>query len=213
MSKLRKYRRHLLELIDIAIIIVSYIGLQIFIRDTFQLSEEVIKQLQTTIIIAIITYILIFVVFRLYRNITRYESGKDYLIYVLACTLSSLCVSVIGILFNLNILNAKHNLVTSFIISMGVIGYRIILRIILTNEKPINKEEKPKKLLIIGAGSATRDIIKSITTTMKNTYNIVGIIDDNKEKIGRVISGIEVLGDRSKIVSICKREKVETIFF
>lgn len=213
MAGLRKYRRHLLELIDIVIIILSYIGLQMFIRDTFQLNEAVIKQLQWTIIIAIITYMLIFVLFKLYRNITRYESGKDYLIYILACTLSGLCVTVIGILLNLNILNAKHNLVTSFIISMGVIGYRIILRIILTSEKPKNKEEKPKKLLIIGAGSATRDIIKSITTTMKNTYNIVGIIDDNKEKIGRIISGIEVLGDRNKIISICKKENVETIFF
>lgn len=214
-NKLGKWKRYLLVLLDIIIIVIAYISLQIFIRDTFRLDKLVIEQLIRTIIVSIILYQLIFYIFKLYKNITRYESGKDYLEYILACVLSGLCVSLINILFNLNLLGIKHNIVTSLIIAMGIVGYRIIARAILTEEKPEKKEEKQdkKNLLIIGAGLATRDIIKSIKTSMKNIYNVVGIIDDNKSKIGCQISGVEVLGNRNDIISICKKYNVDIIFF
>ena len=217
-DKLRKYRRYSLLIVDILIIILAYLGLQIFIRDTFKLDEYLIIKIQNTIIIAVFVYSIIFILFKLYKNITRYESGKDYLVYIAACLISSLCVSLVGVAYKINTLNLKHNIVTALIIAMGVVGYRIILRIILTEELPItkneeNNEQKIKNLLIIGAGSATRDIIKSIKTKMKNEYNIVGIIDDNKDKLGRCIAGIDVVGDRYDIIKICKREKVDEIFF
>ena len=216
-DKLRKTKRYLLLVIDIIIIILAYVGVQIFIRDTFKLDDITIVKLKNTIITAVFVYAIIFILFKLYKNITRYESGKDYLVYIAACLLSSLCVSVLGVAYKIDTLNLKHNIVTAFIIAMGIVGYRIILRIILNEEVPITKsaqtDENRKNLLIIGAGSATRDIIKSITTKMKNTYNIVGLIDDNKDKIGRCISGVDVLGDRNDIIKICKREKVDEIFF
>ena len=214
-NKLGKWKRYLLVLLDIIIIVIAYISLQIFIRDTFKLDKLVVEQLIRTIIVSIILYQLMFYIFKLYKNITRYESGKDYLEYILACALSGLCVSLINILFKLNLLGIKHNIVTSLIIAMGIVGYRIIARAILTEEKTEKKEEKQdqKNLLIIGAGLATRDIIKSIKTSMKNAYNIVGIIDDNKAKIGCQISGVEVLGNRNDIISICKKYNVDIIFF
>ncbi len=217
-DRLRKYRRYALLIIDIIIIVLAYIGLQIFIRDTFKLDTAIFNKIRNTIIIAVFVYSIIFILFKLYKNITRYESGKDYLVYIAACLISSLGVSLIGTAYKINTLNLKHNIVTALIIAMGVVGYRIILRIILNEELPIPKieekeEQKTKNLLIIGAGSATRDIIKSIKTKMKNEYNIVGIIDDNKDKLGRCIAGIDVVGDRNDIIKICKREKVDEIFF
>lgn len=48
---------------------------------------------------------------------------------------------------------------------------------------------------------------------MKGYYNIVGLIDDNPNKMNYAISGIKILGTRDDIAEICKQYKVDVIFF
>ena len=215
LKKIAKKRRYLVFLFDVIIIFLAYIGIQFFIRDTFKINDELLYKIITTSVISMISYEIFFIIFKLHKNIIKYESGKDYLIYVLVCICACVLTTLIGYIFNLNILNIKHNIVTALIISIGIISYRIIIRLFTNYENYGRKleKEKEKKLLIIGAGLASRDIIKSIKRSKKNTYEIVGIIDDNEEKIGCVISGVEILGNREKIVSICKENKVDIIFF
>lgn len=213
LKKVASKRRYLVFLFDIIVIFLAYIGLQFFIRDTFKIGDEIFRQIIRTAIISSIFYEIIFVILKLHRNIIKYESGRDYLIYIAISVLATVLATLIGHIFNLNLLSIKHNLVTAFIIAIGIIGYRVIIRMIVTYESSEKSQEKPKKLLIIGAGLASMDIIKSIKRSMKNTYEIVGIIDDSEAKIGCIISGIEVLGNRNDIISVCKKKKVETIFF
>lgn len=56
-----------------------------------------------------------------------------------------------------------------------------------------------KKVLIIGAGSAGSMILKEIQTTNKLKYNVVGFVDDDKNKSGTYISGIKVFGPTENI--------------
>ena len=211
-----RLKRLLLILFDVIIIAIAYFGLQFFIRDTFTLSQEIVKQITNTIILAIVSYEIVFFAFKLYWNIIRYESGKDYLIYIFACILACALLSTIGEIFNLNILPIKHNVITAAIIAMLAITYRVIARMLLNYdlkvEKHISKDSK-KRLLIIGAGSATRIIIQSIKHNMNEAYNIIGIIDDNEEKKGCTISGVKILGNRYDIISICEKYNVDIIFF
>ena len=44
-------------------------------------------------------------------------------------------------------------------------------------------------------------------------YNIVGIIDDNKSKIGNYLNGVKILGDRNDIAEIVEKENIDEIFF
>ena len=54
-------------------------------------------------------------------------------------------------------------------------------------------EGKPQNLLIIGAGMGAREIIIAIKNSMKDKYNIVGIVDDNTNKLNKSILGVKVL--------------------
>lgn len=218
-KKIGKYKRLLLMLIDICIIIATYFLVQFFVRDTLQLNSEVFNKILFTALLAVVIYEFMLNIFKLYKNIIRYESGKDYLVYILACLISSAIVSTIISVGNLNLLQTKYNLVTSLLIAMVLVSYRIIVRLIITygvldsDKRKLQKNKEPRKLLIIGAGSATNNIVKSIKENMKHIYNIVGIIDDDPEKIGGMISGVPVLGDRNSIIDICKQKSVEIIFF
>lgn len=217
MKKIRRYRNLLLLLIDLLIIFSAYFITSFLMFDMTKFtSADNLELINNSIILSLFIYQIVFVMFDLYKNITRYENGKDYMKYILACGISACLVIVIKFLFKLQLVSIKEIIFTSIIIAVGTVTYRVIIRFILTfgTDETSNVAKKNRKnLLIIGAGDAARDIIKTLKTTMRNTYNIVGLIDDNEGKFHYLISGVKVLGDRYKIVEICKENKVDVIFF
>ena len=58
-----------------------------------------------------------------------------------------------------------------------------------------------------------REIIITIKNSMRDRYNIVGIIDDNKNKLNHYILGIKVIGTRYEIPRFAKEYDVDEIFF
>ena len=214
MKVIKKYRNVLLRILDICVIFVAYFIAEMIINNNLNIKSELTPIMFKTIFLAIIIYSVILHLFRTYKNITRYENGNDYLIYVLACLLSYTILMTIKEIFNLQLLEMRINLIASLIIVITIIGYRVTARMILnasheTNETKNNK----KKVLIIGAGEAAKTVIATLKTTMKSTYNIIGLVDDNINKVNYAISGNKILGTRFDIPRICQEYKVDVIFF
>ena len=151
--------------------------------------------------------------FELYRTITVFESAKEYFCYALVCMISCNVVSMLGIIFSLNIVSIKEHLLAGIFIAIAMIFYRVIIRFFMTNKVTVNPEKQRKNLLIIGAGEAGRDVIKNIKTSLTDRYNIVGVIDDNNKKKNCMISGARIVGNRRDIPKICKEKKIDIIFF
>ena len=215
MNKIRKYRNAVLFLIDILIISCASIVTSFLVNNTIDFfKEKNLELVRNTIFISIIVYQIYFNLFETYKKITRYENGKDYLIYALASVLSASSIILLGFMFNMPILGYKQTVLSMIIIIVSTISYRVIIRLILNiDHKNQEQTQNKKNLLIIGAGEAARDIIKTIKAKMNHTYNIVGIIDDNPNKINYIISGVKILGNRYNIQEICRKNNVDTIFF
>ena len=217
MRHLRKHRNVILRILDILVIIFSYFISESIINNSFDIANKLNPTFLYTVGLALIIYIGLFQIFKTYKNITRYENGNDYLVYVLACLIGYIIISVLKLVFNINIANSRVNMVAALIIVTTVIGYRVTLRLILTEwpYKSTNKENEDnrKNVLIIGAGEATRIVIRTLKTTMRDMYHIVGLIDDNVNKINYVISGNKIIGTRQDIPKICKEKNVELILF
>lgn len=221
LRKLGKNRRYVLLLVDILLVIISYVFCECFIRETLSFNQNEILQISKTTFIAVIVYAIVLISFKVYNNITRFEGGKDYLVYFFGCMCSTVILSTLNSIFKLGLLGFKHNLAVALLISVCIISYRVAIRLILSYEGDRMKVEgsnatisgDKRNLLIIGAGDATKVMIKSIKDYMKDRYDIVGIIDDSKDKIGYQISGVKILGDRNQISEICKKKQVQDIFF
>ena len=210
MKFIRKHRNIYLRIIDIIIIAISYCVAQIIIGNQLVLQPEIGKKLITTIIMAIIIYGGILEIFKTYKNITRYENGNDYLIYVLACLISCTIMIFFNVIPVVPILDERTNLIASLIIVTSIIGYRVFIRLIL-NEGTTSKREKEdnrKNVLVIGAGEATKILLTTIKNSMKDTYKVVGLIDDNENKLNYAISGNKILGNRYDIPKICREKNV-----
>ena len=215
MKFIKKHRNIYLRIMDIIIIAISYCIAQIIIGNQWIILPEIGEKLITTIIMAIIVYGGILEIFKTYKNITRYENGNDYLIYVLACLISCTIMIFFNVIPVVPILDERTNLIASLIIVTSIIGYRVFIRLIL-NEGTTSKREKEdtrKNVLIIGAGEATKILLTTIKNSMKDTYKVVGLIDDNENKLNYAISGNKILGNRYDIPKICRENNVEVIFF
>ena len=215
MKFIKKHRNIYLRIMDIIIIAISYYVAQVIIGNQLVLQPEIGKKLITTIIMAIIIYGGILEIFKTYKNITRYENGNDYLIYVLACLISCTIMIFFNVIPVVPIVDERTNLIASLIIVTSIIGYRVFIRLILNEgtTSRMEREDTRKNVLVIGAGEATKVLLTTIKNSMKDTYKVVGLIDDNENKLNYAISGNKILGTRYDIPRICKENNVEVIFF
>jgi len=71
-----------------------------------------------------------------------------------------------------------------------------------------SKEEK-ERTLIVGAGDAGEQILRSILNSETSPYLPIGFIDDNPAKQGALIHGVKVLGKISDIPRLVKEKKIE----
>ncbi len=208
-----KLTKIILILIDIFVIAISYLISEIFLFNDIAIKELITENLVNTIIVAVFIYEIFLNLFEVYKNITIYESAKEYFGYALVSMVSCNVVSMIGIIFNLKIVTPRENLLAGIFSAIMLIFYRVVIKFMLTNKVTIKPEQERKNLLIIGGGEASREVIKNIKESLITSYNIVGIIDDNIKKAHCKINGVEILGNRNDIVRICKEKRIDIIFF
>ena len=215
MKSLRKHRSLILFITDILIICIAYMFSAFLLTSNKLLfSQEYNLLISNSIVTTVIIYQIIFRIFGIYKNITRYENGNDYIQYIVLSGLAGFIVFLISYIFNIKMVGYKQIILANILIAVAIVAYRVIIRFILTTVSGKEKTDTQKNLLIIGAGEAARDIIKALkTSAIRGSYKLVGLIDDNPNKIGYIISGEKILGDRYQIVEICKQYNVDTIFF
>ena len=214
---LKKYRHSVLIFADILIVICSYITAILFLDLKINSIIDLIKEL----CMAVLVYEIYLNILQMYKNMIRYEIGKDYVKYMFIGLISTLSLIIISRLLRLEYLGIRINVLAGIFISGAFVLYRLAGRSIMSrrsarinkkNKKDTNSENKPQNLLIIGAGMGAREIIIAIKNSMKDKYNIVGIVDDNTNKLNKSILGIKVLGTRYDIPEIVKEKEVNIIF-
>ena len=216
MQKLKKsikFTKIILFIIDILIIGFSYILTELFLNNYTALEQIPTITLANSIIVAIVVYEIFLNLYDVYRNITVYESAKEYFGYALACIVSSNVVTLLGMIFDWNIVLPRENLLAGVFTAILLVFYRVVIQFLLTNRITVKPEGQRKRLLIIGAGDAATEVVREIKTSLINQYNIVGLIDDNVKKHSCKIRGVQILGNRNDIIKVCKERKVDTIFF
>ena len=216
----KKYRHSVLILADIFIILASYVASILFL-DINCISTIGMVNLVKELCVAVLVYEIYLNIFQMYRNMIRYEIGKDYIKYMFICFISTLSLIVISHILRLEYLGIRVNVLSGIFVAGAFVLYRLAGRSVMSRRAAMmakkklkngTTEEKPQNLLIIGAGMGAREIIIAIKNSMKDKYNIIGIVDDNTNKLNKSILGVKVLGTRYDIPNIVKEKNVNLIF-
>ncbi len=218
-KKLSKYRDFILVILDcFSICFAYYLGTALITDSVLSFSDYYSGRLVTSMTFYMIIYEMIFHLTKRHKSMIRYEEGKDYITYIVLCLVTAVIVGLIEKIFHLNVATTKMNILAAIIIAMMIVGYRIVIRYLLISDV-VNKgiitksNETKKRLLIIGAGNAAHEIIKTINTNFKEDYEIIGIIDDNAKRLNFSVSGVRIIGNRNDIVRIALENKIDLIFF
>ena len=102
MKSLRKHRSLILFITDILIICIAYMFSAFLLTSNKLLfSQEYNLLISNSIVTTVIIYQIIFRIFGIYKNITRYENGKDYIQYIVLSGLAGFIVFLISYIFNI----------------------------------------------------------------------------------------------------------------
>ena len=216
MKIINSYSKLLMFLMDVCIISISAVVSNILLTNKeIIFSVTNLVTIKNSVLIAIAVYEIYFIFLKVYKHITRFENGKDYFVYIFACLLAGITLAATRFILKIDINSVRKQILGAFITSIGIVGLRIAIRFFMSllMQERDSGDGKRYNVLIIGAGYAGRDIIKSIKQTMNEKYNIVGIIDDDKSKLNCSINGVDVIGNRNQIVNICNKKEIDEIFF
>lgn len=158
-------------------------------------------------------------IFRLYRRMLRY-AGTSELLAVLGSVLSSVaCLYLYSRYFNYTV-HFRLYVITIFFLLIFIGGSRLGLRgynYIMSKTNLFNKAKQAsetginKRVLIVGAGDAGAVIARELVRYHSGGSNLVGFIDDDKNKQKLQMFGVSVLGDRYSIKENVVRYNVDEI--
>ena len=168
-----------LIVIDLFLIFLSYF-LAYHLRFEWQLSLNEYRIFFMTLPIVLTIRIFIYDKFGLYKNIWKYIGVPDLLKIIWSTTVSSVLIA--SFLFFIGLTgHSRAVFIIDWIFCISLIGgSRLLLRLSSEN---IDLENKLRKnLLIIGAGDVGDMLLREIEKSTRNECNVIGFIDDNKEK-------------------------------
>ena len=204
-----------LMLFDLTVAVASYF-LALWLRFDCQFSEipEIylngwLKYMPIHAVLSVVVFALL----RLYRSIWRFASFVEVKRIVLGSAIVTACHAV-GITLLFQRMPITYYFIGAFVQFSMVLairfGYRFVL---LERRKRMRSEQqaRAKRVMLIGAGSAGQLILRDLHTANTINERVCCIIDDNRNKWGRFIEDVPVVGGRDKILESVGRYQIQKI--
>ena len=163
----------------------------------------------------VISTVVVFYICRLYHSIWRLASVAELQMMVTAY-FSLLIVYVAGAVF-MGLHMPRSYFCMGYIISFCLTtierySYRLLRYYVNHHTAP---EKEMERVMIIGGGTAGQILIKEMLTSDKVNapVQICCIIDDNPSKLGRVLEGVPIVGNRHDIVAMAQKYRIDRIIY
>lgn len=165
MKSMKTHSKIFMFVMDIIIIsLAAIIANLLLCQENQMFTKDNIQIMINSIILSVLIYEIYLNIFKIYKHITRFESGRDYLTYILICLISGTTLIFIKEVLHANINSCRRQILCAFLTMIGLLSTRIVIRFFLNSimQEKENSNGKKDNILIIGAGYAGKDIIRSI---------------------------------------------------
>lgn len=159
-----------------------------------------VGQLPFFVMITIVSFFL----FKLYSRVCRYAGSSELLAIVGANFAGAICWFIFSVLVEA-VLPRSIYILTALVLTFFVGGTRLSLRVysyLTSKPQYIQRTQKLNKVLVIGAGDAGAMLAREIERYHSGKRKIIGFIDDDRDKQGKTMFGIRVLGSRYDIEQV-----------
>lgn len=205
-------RRIVLLIYDIlAIIAASFIPL--ILRYELRIAEipqAYVDNIKWFLPYGIVLTLLLFWLFRMYHSLWAYAGVTEMQNIALACVAAAV-VQYLGLHFGGHSLPRMCYLIFLPVLFLLEIFCRFSYRFLREARHRRGNSKNGTAVMVIGAGDAGNVIMKEIIGSHYSTMSIKCVIDDDRNKWGRYVQGIKVVGGRDKIVEAAKEYEIDEI--
>lgn len=99
--------------------------------------------------------------------------------------------------------------VAAFIIATSILT--ILWRLLYI--KIFTAQEFLRRVVIVGAGRAGTNLVKSLHAIKPLPFHIIGFVDDDPAKLGKVYDNIKVLGNGNDLPTLLEEENISDVIF
>ncbi|WP_410528382.1 polysaccharide biosynthesis protein [Sphingobacterium sp. G1-14] len=211
LSKVNIVPRWIIFLLDIFSVSIAYLLANVIYYDfNFDFLLDIDFSIRYILFIAICS--LSFYLFKMYTGIVRYTSAIDSIRILSTITFSVFVLLVIKLVIQAN--EIERNIPTALIIFFALFSfliltvYRTIIKIFFLYTKKVNGSRK--KTLIYGAGDLGIAVKRTLDHDVRSKNAIVGFLDDNEQKINKVIDGTKIYSSQkfSHLINTLNVEEV-----
>lgn len=207
---MRRIRTVLLIIADIFLVNMAHLlAINITFPDKF---THITTIYQHDFIVVSLVYIIAFFAAKMYHSLWDQTGTDEFLLGVSGGTVAGIVVVIytrfIGatIPINVCVLGTVFSIV--FVLGLRIL-YRVYRRALLY--MPYKYSADQRRVMIVGAGSAGTMIINEMFSKRELKYNPVVLIDDDRYKRGKRISGVKIEGNRYDIPHIAKEKDIDLI--
>ena len=212
-------RAYILLFMDIISVLVSYLA-ALLLRFDFVFSgipREYLDGYMWSMPYWCIITVVVFYGFRLYHSIWRF-AGMDEAKRIVQAYITLLFLYLAGaIVMDLHMPKSYYfvGYVFNIILTAALrFSYRAARSWISSREKEKNEqEEKPDRVMVIGAGQAGQAVIREMQRSSHLNTEVCCVIDDNPNKKGRMLEGVPIVGNRYDIVDKVKEYEITRIVY
>lgn len=159
--------------------------------------------------------VIVFYCVRLYHSIWTYVSAAELFQIVKAYVILLPILLLFSLLTGMQMPRSYYVMgyIMSFCLTSAIrFSYRF-LRMLQRDSIPHGKSASKERIMIIGAGAAGQMLIRELQQTDRIDSVVCCAIDDNPNKLGRMIEGVRIVGNRHDIVNLAKKYNITDIIY
>ncbi len=161
-----------------------------------------------------------FFLFRLHSSIWRYGGTHDLLNILKASTVGTLIIVVVSYFLHYKGMSRLIIALDWLLVVFLTGGMRLSVRLLYETKDRFVRQSRQEatsddktNVLIYGAGRAGELLLRDINSAVQEGINVVGFVDDDKNKHGQYIHNRKVLGGAANIPEVINKYNVQEIFF
>jgi FlaA1/EpsC-like NDP-sugar epimerase len=196
------------------------------LRFNFNIPPDTTAVMSHILPVVLLTKIITFYLFDLYKGMWRYTSIDDVINIIKAGSVGSLILVALMVFTHRFEGLSRATFIIDWILTLFFIaGYRAGIRVFFWFGVPDRaggiaslrlfafrggKKHGTKRLLVLGAGDCGEKIFREIRDNASLRYRVVGFLDDDLMKVGKQLHGVPVLGtthDLGRVVESVKADE------
>ncbi len=205
-----KHRKLVLILFDIFVESICFIVPWVLIQGRVDLPLY-FPLMMASCFFFVCCYEIVYGILGMYDSLWRYAEVVEFFQLVLASVVAvGLFILASSIIFYDRRVPLSVYFLSAIFATSVTLYSRLTYRM-YRNKKLRHSGAKKQRVLVVGAGEAAATLMHEHSKDPESMMSFIGVVDDAKDKVGRSIYGVQVMGTTDNIPEVVERCEIDTI--